>query len=222
MRVLRGMSKPELQRAAASKGIDVIGLSRDQLRSKLEDGTPSQLRRFKSGGLPVEHPTGMIGVSRWMKKSELQRAAAAKGIDVIGLTSHELRRKLEDCTLSQLRGLRSQCPPAEPPKTMRATRLMTKRALQRVAVVQGINVTGLSRDELRLKLAGWTPRPLKVSSSTSCPSAGFPSEASVVLTIVDDDEVMISYDSPSSSCLVSESDWSEAAEPEAKDVSRHC
>ena len=97
-----------------------------------------------------------------------------------------------------------------------------KPELQGVAAAQGINVTGLNRDELRLKLAGWTPRPLKVSSSTSCPSAGFPSEASVVLALSDEDEVMIPYDSPSSPCPASESDWSEAAEPEAKDVSRHC
>ena len=95
-----------------------------------------------------------------------------------------------------------------------------KPELQCVAVAQGINVTGLNRDELRLKLAGWTPRPLKVSSRTSCPPAGLPSEASMVLALSDDDEVMTPSDSPFSPCTASESDWPEAAEPEAKDAWR--
>jgi hypothetical protein len=98
---------------------------------------------------------------------------------------------------------------------------MMKAELKRVAAAAGIDVTGLKRNDLRLKLAGWTPRPLKVSSKTPCPPAELPSEANVALAISDDDEAMISYDSPSSHCPASESDWSEAAAPEAEDVSRN-
>ena len=103
---------------------------------------------------------------------------------------------------------------------MRAIRGMSKPELQRAAAAQGIDVIGLSRDELKLKLAGWTPRPLKASSRTSCPPVGLPSEASMVLALSDDDEVMTPSDSPFSPCTASESDWPEAAEPEAKDAWR--
>ena len=220
MRVFCQMARPELQHAAAAKGIDVFGLTCDELRCKLADCTPSQLKRFKLRCPLLERQTVSWMVLAGMAKAELQRAVAAKGIDVIGLRCEELRLKLADCTPSQLRCLRLGCPPAEPPiKTMRATRRMMKPELERVAAAAGINVTGLNRDELRLKLAGWTPRPLKVSSKTPCPPAELPSEANVVLASSDDDEAMISYDSPSSHCPASESDWSEAAAPEAEDVS---
>jgi hypothetical protein len=97
---------------------------------------------------------------------------------------------------------------------------MSKPELQRAAAAQGIDAIGLNRDELRFKLAGWTPRPLKESSRTSCPPVGLPSEASMVLALSDDDEVMTPSDSAFSPCTASESDWPEAAEPEAKDAWR--
>ena len=222
-RVLRGMVKSELQYAAAAKGIDVIGLTCDGLRSKLADCTRSQLRGLRSRcPCPRAEPLRVSKrVLLGMVKSELQDAAAAQGIEVIGLTCHVLRSKLADCTPSQSRGLRSRCPPAEPPtEAMRAIRGMSKPELQRAAAAQGIDVIGLNRDELKLKLAGWTPRPLKASSRTSCPPVGLPSEASMVLALSDDDEVMTPSDSPVSPCAALESDWPEAAEPAAKDAWR--
>ena len=145
MQVMQTTAQTELQRAAAAKGVDVIGLTRGELRSTLAECTQSQLRSFRSRcpGPRAQPPRVSQRVLRGMVKSELQYAAAAKGIDVIGLTCDGLRSKLADCTRSQLRDLRSRCPcpRAEPLRVSKRVLLgMVKSELQDAAAAQGIDV----------------------------------------------------------------------------------
>ena len=152
---LAKLKKPQLLLAAAASGIDVIGLTLPQIRMKLvgweptlpaepapaaerpttkTHGVPSQLMESRSQRLPAEHPTETMRVFCQMARPELQHAAAAKGIDVFGLTCDELRCKLADCTPSQLKRFKSRCPLLERQTVSWAVLAgMAKAELQRAA-----------------------------------------------------------------------------------------
>jgi hypothetical protein len=60
-----------------------------------------------------------------MRKADLQLLAAAKGIDVIGLSVNLMRLDLAGWEATQLSRSRSSCPSAEPPMETSATLVLS-------------------------------------------------------------------------------------------------